>query len=141
MIETERIMDNRPLYALSDSHHDSDVLTSTFHLRFKGDTPNEIITMKLNKVIRRTFPAAQLKISYATHPILPQQVKDKLPSSTTAMCVYKFDCSCGASYLGRTTRLLSACIKEHHPAWLIKGRTGNIRSAIVQHLVDIYLLH
>ena len=106
------------------------------HLRFKGDTLNEFIAMKLFKVIRRTFPAAQLKISYATHPILPQQVKDKLPGSTTVMCLYKFDCSCGASYLGRTTRRLSARIKEHHPAWLIKGRTGNIRSAIVQHLVD-----
>ena len=33
-------------------------------------------------------------------------------------------------------RWLSARIKEHHPTWLIKGRTGNIRSAIVQHLVD-----
>ena len=62
------------------------------HLRFKGDTRNKIITMKLNKVIRRTFPAAQRKISYATHPILPQQVKDKLPGSTTAMCVYESNC-------------------------------------------------
>ena len=106
------------------------------HLRFKGDTLNEIITMNLDKVIRRTFPAAQLKISYATHPILPQHVKDKLPDWTTAMYVYKFDCSCGASYLGRTTRRLSARIKEHYPAWLINGRAGNIRSAIVQHLVD-----
>ena len=75
-----------------------------------------------------SFPAAQLKISYATYSILPQLVKDKLPGLTT--------CSCGASYWGRTTRRLSARIKEHHPAWLIKVRTGNIRSAIVQHLVD-----
>ena len=92
--------------------------------------------MKLNKVIRRTFPSAQLKISYATHPIPPQPVKHKLPGSTTAMCVYKFDCSCGASCLGHTTRRLSARVKEHHSAWLIKGGTGNIRSTIVQHLFD-----
>ena len=45
------------------------------HLRFKGETLNEIITMKLNKVIRRTFPAAQLKISCATHPIFPSRSK------------------------------------------------------------------
>ena len=39
-------------------------------------------------------------------------------------------------FLGCTTRRLSPRVKEHHPAWLIKGGTGNIRSAIVQHLVD-----
>ena len=50
------------------------------HLRFKGDTLNEITTLKLNKALKRTFPAAELRIWHATHSILPQQVKDKLPA-------------------------------------------------------------
>ena len=102
-------------------------------LCFKDDTLNEIITMELNKALRITFSAAQLRITYATHPILPQQVEDK-PSGST--CVYKFDCSCGVSHLGLTTRRWSLRMKEHHPAWLIKGKTGKIRSSIVQHLVE-----
>ena len=39
MIETERIMNNRPLCALSDSHHDLDVLT-----------PNKILLLESNDV-------------------------------------------------------------------------------------------
>ena len=91
---------------------------------------------KLNKIIRQTFPAASLQLQFRTHPIIPQNSKDKLPSSTTSMCIYKFNCSCGSSYIGRTTRQLSKRIKEHNPAWLRKGLTKSIQSSIVQHLVD-----
>ena len=63
-------------------------------------------------------------------------IEDKLPSSTTSMCIYRFDCSCGASYLGRIARHLSKRIAEHHPAWLGKGVVKSIRSSIVEHLVD-----
>ena len=52
------------------------------------------------------------------------------------MCIYRFDCSCGASYLGRKARNLSKRMAEHHPAWLGKGVVKSIRSSIVEHLVD-----
>ena len=52
------------------------------------------------------------------------------------MCVYQFNCSCGASYIGRTQRALSLRIREHVPAWLGKGVTKSINSAILSHLVD-----
>ena len=45
------------------------------------------------------------------------QLKDKLPCSTISFCVYSFKCSCGTSYIGRTTRRLS------HRVWLSKGQT------------------
>ena len=105
-------------------------------LDFKGDINHEILSKKLNKIIRQTFPAASLQLQFRTHPIIPQNSKDKLPSSTTSMCIYKFNCSCGSSYIGRTTRQLSKRIKEHNPAWLRKGLTKSIQSSIVQHLVD-----
>ena len=105
-------------------------------LDFEGDINHEILSKKLNKIIRQTFPAASLQLQFRTHPIIPQNSKDKLPSSTTSMCIYKFNCSCGSSYIGRTTRQLSKRIKEHNPAWLRKGLTKSIQSSIVQHLVD-----
>ena len=105
-------------------------------LRFKGEIMSEKVTQKLRTAITRTFPAAKLCIVFSTFPILVQNTKDKLPSSTTPMCIYRFDCSCGASYLGRTARHLSKRIAEHHPAWLGKGVVKSIRSSIVEHLVD-----
>uniref|UniRef100_A0A0X3P332 GIY-YIG domain-containing protein n=1 Tax=Schistocephalus solidus TaxID=70667 RepID=A0A0X3P332_SCHSO len=52
------------------------------------------------------------------------------------MCIYSFTCSCGAGYIGRTSRCLSKRIKEHIPAWLSKGEVKSIKSAILAHLVD-----
>ena len=52
------------------------------------------------------------------------------------MCIYRFACSCGASYKGKTTRSLSTRIVEHIPVWLAKGEQKSIRSSILAHLVD-----
>ena len=52
------------------------------------------------------------------------------------MCIYTFDCSCGASYVGRTTRQLSKRIREHIPTWFGKGQQKSINSSILAHLVD-----
>ena len=83
----------------------------------------------------KTFPS-KLSLTFSSRSILNQNLKDKLPSLATPMCIYEFNCSCGASYLGRTTGRLSERIYEHHPAWLGKGITKSIRSSIVEHLVD-----
>ena len=52
------------------------------------------------------------------------------------MCIYQFDCSCGASYLGRTAGDLSKRIAEHHPVWLDKDVVKSIRISIVEYLID-----
>ena len=69
-------------------------------------------------------------------PVVFQRLKDILPSSSSSFCVYSFSCSCGASYIGRTTRRLSDRVKEHHPAWIGTGLQKTITSAVVAHLVD-----
>nr|CAH8855179.1 unnamed protein product [Trichobilharzia regenti] len=52
------------------------------------------------------------------------------------MCIYQFDCSCGASYIGRTIRQVHRRISEHHPTWLSKEQKRSIRSSILAHFVD-----
>ena len=52
------------------------------------------------------------------------------------MCIYRFDCFCGASYLGRAAKRLSKGIAEPYPAWLGKGVVNSFRKSIVEHLVD-----
>ncbi|CAH8866539.1 unnamed protein product [Trichobilharzia szidati] len=64
------------------------------------------------------------------------QTKDKLDSFATSMCIYQFNCTCGDSYIGRTTRQLSQRVSEHLPSWFGKGQTKTIRSSILSHLID-----
>ncbi|CAH8476620.1 unnamed protein product [Schistosoma intercalatum] len=52
------------------------------------------------------------------------------------MRIYKFSCSCGDSYIGRTTRQLNQRMSEHLPTWYIKGQIKSIRSSILAHLID-----
>ena len=69
-------------------------------------------------------------------PALRLRLKDSVPGSAVSFCVYSFICSCGARYIGRTTRHLSVRIREHHPAWLSSGVNKSIKSSILAHLVD-----
>ncbi|CAI2734197.1 unnamed protein product [Schistosoma spindalis] len=54
----------------------------------------------------------------------------------SSMCIYKFSCSCGDSYVGRTTRQLSQRMSEHLPTWFINGQIKTVRSSILAHLID-----
>ena len=91
------------------------------NLAFKGDVTSVLLVRRLSKVVDSTSPAAKLKLTFSTNAPLKHQLKDWLPSSTTSMCIYQFNCSCGAGYVGPTTRWLSTGIREHHLAWLGKG--------------------
>ncbi|CAH8597258.1 unnamed protein product [Schistosoma rodhaini] len=64
------------------------------------------------------------------------KTKDKLPELASSMCIYKFSCSCGDSYIGRTTRQLNQRMSEHLPAWFGKGQMKTIRNSILAHLID-----
>ena len=55
---------------------------------------------------------------------------------TSSMIIYQYKYTCGATYIGRTTRQLSKRVKEHQPNWLRHGGNEAISSAIVEHLVD-----
>ncbi|CAH8868003.1 unnamed protein product [Trichobilharzia szidati] len=105
-------------------------------MQFLGDNTSEIITHRLRNAVKRAFLAAQLRCIFKTTPLLRSGIKDKLPNFASSMCIYQFNCSCGASYIGRTIRRVSRRISEHHPAWLSKGQTKSIRSAILAHLVQ-----
>ena len=105
-------------------------------LSFKGDTITEIVTRRLKTAIESAYPAAQLCISFRGNAVIRTKLKDTLPRLTTSYCVYSFECSCGASYIGRTTRRLSERIREHQPDRLPKGLDKTSASAIGLHLAE-----
>ena len=110
--------------------------TLFIRLPFKGDTAAERITRTLSTTVKATFNAAKLRCVFSTSPVIRCENKDKLPLLTSSMLIYKFKCTCGATYVGRTTRQLSKRISEHNPRWLRHGGNGIASSAIVAHLVD-----
>ena len=105
-------------------------------LPFKGDQVANRTVHRLSTELSKSYYAAQLRVHFFSVPIVRLNLKDKLPSSSTSFCVYKFNCVCEASYIGRTARRLSDRIKEHCPSWFGKGLTKSINSSVLSHLVD-----
>ena len=105
-------------------------------LGFKRVINHVILSQNVNKIIRSAFLAAGLQQQFKTYPVLRQNLNEKLPHSTTSMCLYKLKCSYGLSYIGHAIRQLSKPITEHNLALLRKELTKSIQSSAVQHLVD-----
>ncbi|BHF57554.1 hypothetical protein SprV_0100049600 [Sparganum proliferum] len=105
-------------------------------LPFAGDAESELVRRRLTTAITRAFPAAKLRVCFTNSPLLRLGGKDRLPLEATSMCIYSFTCSCGAGYIGRTTRRLVKRVREHMPAWLDRGETRSISSSILAHLID-----
>ncbi len=105
-------------------------------LPFLGDATSEMVKRRLKTAVTNAFPAANLRVFFTNSPLLRLGGKDRLPLKATSMCIYSFTCSCGAGYIGRTTRRLEKRIREHIPAWLGKGENRSISSSILAHLID-----
>nr|VZI41466.1 unnamed protein product [Spirometra erinaceieuropaei] len=105
-------------------------------LPFLGDAASELVRRRLRTALASAFPAANLRVFFANSPLLRLGGKDRLPLQATTMCIYSFTCSCGAGFIGRTTRRLEKRIREHMPAWLGRGEHRSISSSILAHLID-----
>ncbi|CAI2735413.1 unnamed protein product [Schistosoma spindalis] len=105
-------------------------------LQYINETTEEIVTQKLRRAVQKTFNAAKLNTIFYNYPKIRTTSKDRLPEFAKSMCIYQFNCSCGASYIGRTIRQVRHRITGHHPSWLNKGQVKVIKSSILAHLVD-----
>ncbi|CAI2735069.1 unnamed protein product [Schistosoma spindalis] len=100
-----------------------------------NDTTEEIVTKKLRRAVQKTFNAAKLNTIFYNYLKIRTPSKDKLPEFAKSMCIYRLNCSCGASYIGCTIRQVRHRITDH-PSWLNKGQVKVIKSSILAHLVD-----
>ena len=104
-------------------------------LHYKGELMSGILYRQLNIVLSRTFFAAQLKCTFTSQSLFYQRQKDRLPHQATSVCIYRFACCWGASYIGKTMRSLSTRIGEHILVWLAKGEQKTIRNSILAHVL------
>jgi hypothetical protein len=103
---------------------------------FKGDDVASLISRRLRCALERTFPAAELVCLFKTTRIPLPQVKDSFPVLSTSHCVYKYECTCGSTYVGRTERKLSVRAAEHLPKWIYGQVMKSARSSITKHVVE-----
>ena len=86
------------------------------------------------------FPGGQLALVFTTRSVPISSPKDRLPVLSSHNVVYKYTCTCGCNYIGRTSRRLSERISEHVPRWLATAvrrpprSTRPPDSAITRHL-------
>jgi hypothetical protein len=105
-------------------------------LTYKGDDALNRLSRRLDSALQRTFPAAKLICLSKTTKIPIRPVKDSVPTLTTSNCIYKYECACGSTYVGRTERQLSVRAAEHLPRWLFTANRKQPKSSITKHLLD-----
>lgn len=102
---------------------------SFLFLPFINDSFSSLLKRRIRSITAQTFPAADPKIIFAARKIGLRSLKDKVPLDRASNIIYEFVCSCGSSYLGRTSRVLSERMVEHLPLWLLSGKNQRPRSA------------
>ena len=92
------------------------------------------IRQRLASAIAYTYYAANLVIINKTRTVPIASPKDPISMQSTSCVIYKWECQCGASYLGRTERKLSVRMNEPVPRWLLQKRRGVATLAITKHI-------
>lgn len=109
---------------------------------FLGDPFSSHLKRTIVSLTAQTYPAAKPRIVFQTQRIHVRPLKDKVPLARSSNLLYKFTCSCGSNYLGRTTRALADRMAEHLPRWLLAGSNQRPRStalpasAITRHVIS-----
>ena len=93
---------------------------------------------KLTKTVKSSFPKAQLRVVFTSRTAFNGRTKDVLPIGSKSNIIYQYTCSCGLSYIGRTTQCFDERIKQHIPTSLLQDRPllqkKTADSAITRHL-------
>ena len=69
--------------------------------------------MESNKL--NCFPTVSTQLIFKTTANFPNMRKDRLPTLSCSNVVYRFNCYCDRSYVGKTTQTLRKRISQHVP--------------------------
>ena len=105
-------------------------------LTFESDIKDEILTKRLTHVVKSTFYAGTVRLHFTSSSLLHHHLKDEVSAADALYCVYCLNCSCGAWYIGRTTRHLSERTRKHHPARLGNEVINSINRSFCARLAD-----
>ena len=112
------------------------------NLPFKGNYSADLLRKQLENIVQKCYPTVKANVTFYNQPqLFSLKNKGVQKSSKT---VYKFTCSCGSSYVGKTTQRLKTRIRQHVPAGLRRqlGKITRSRSiekqsfAVARHLLN-----
>ena len=78
--------------------------------------PSYDFRKKINYILRKDFPAIDFRFVFTNNFTIGSffKIKDKIPDSVCSNIVYEFECpSCGARYLGCSSRAFRCRVLEH----------------------------
>ena len=96
------------------------------------------ITTKVGKC----YFSVAMRVIFQTRTAFVSMRKDVLPPHHMNSIIYKYTCSCGGDYIGRTSNRLDLRIKQHLPARILnlelkRGQLVNTsRSSIADHVIN-----
>ncbi|CAM0512545.1 unnamed protein product [Fasciola hepatica] len=94
-------------------------LLVTLCLPFIRDDINCLLKRPLGSALAQNkYYAPDLRIIHRTIEIPTPSVKQRPPLYTKSNLIYQFQCSCGATYVGRTERQLRNRVIEYIPNWV-----------------------
>ena len=82
------------------------------------------ISQRLASTVKRTYNAAEVRVLNKTSGLPLPSVYGTQTIGAKSHCIYKFECNCGESYIGRTDRRLISRIREHVPKWVEERLNG-----------------
>ena len=88
---------------------------------------------------KKMLPDIKFVTVFRTRKLAPCSVKDRVDSQSQSNIIYKFNCACGAGYIGKSARPLRFRMREHLPNWLYTANnrprsTVPHNSSICRHL-------
>ena len=96
----------------------------------------------ITAAVGKCYFSAAVRVIFLTRTAFVSMRKDVLPPHHINSVIYKYTCSCGSEYIGRTSNRLDLRIKQHLPARILnlelkRGQLVNTSgSSIADHMID-----
>ena len=84
--------------------------------------------------VGRCYFSAAVRVIFRTRTAFVSMCKDVLLPHHINSVIYKYTCSCGSDYVGRTSNHLDLCIRQHLPARILNLRLKRGQVSLQIHL-------
>ena len=82
----------------------------------------ERLAKSITTAVGRCYFSAAVRVIFQTRTAVVSVRKDALPPHHINSVIYKYTCSCGSDYVGRTSNRLDLRIRQHLPAQILNLR-------------------
>ena len=96
----------------------------------------------ITTTVGKCYFSAAVRVIFQTCTAFVSTRKDVLPPHHINSVIYKYTCSCGSDYIGRTSDQLDLCIRQHLPTHVLnlelkRGQLSNTSgSSLADHMIN-----